>query len=94
MFKNNFIIAIRNLRKSKAFSLINILGFAFGISICLGISAYLLHEYSFDRYHVNSKRIYRLIDAENNSSAIDYRVKDILTANCPEIENACLLTIL
>ncbi|MFX0202264.1 MAG: ABC transporter permease [Candidatus Hodarchaeota archaeon] len=93
MFKNYLKIAIRNLQKNKAFSLINILGFAFGISICLGIAAYLLHEYSFDQYHANSERIYRLIDAQHNSSTIDYRVKDILAANYPEIENACLFLL-
>ena len=86
MLKNYFKMAFRNLQKNKAFSLINILGFAFGMSICLSIFAYLLHEYSFDKYHENSNRIYRLIDTQNNSSSIDYRVKDILTANYPEIE--------
>ena len=94
MFKNYLKIAFRNLQKNKAFSLINIIGFGFGISICLGIAAYLLHEYSFDRYHANSDRICRLIDAQNNASTIDYRVKDILKANYPEIEQACLVQLL
>ena len=93
MFKNYFKIAFRNLQKNKTFSLINILGFGFGISICLGIAAYLLHEYSYDQYHAGSERIYRLIDAHNNSSMIDYRVKDLLTDNYPEIENACLFQL-
>jgi putative ABC transport system permease protein len=93
MFKNYLKIAYRSLIKNKAFSIINILGFGFGISICLGITAYLLHEYSFDRYHSNSDHMYRLIDAQNNSSWIDYRVKNILTAQYPEIENACLFQL-
>ncbi|UCD38057.1 MAG: ABC transporter permease [Fidelibacterota bacterium] len=94
MFKNYMITAIRNLWRNKTYSFINIAGFAFGISICLGISAYLVHEYSFDRYHTNSGRIYRLIDAQYNSSSIDYRVKDIIKTNYPEVENACLFQLL
>jgi putative ABC transport system permease protein len=94
MFKNYIKIAFRNLKKNKTFSLINILGFGFAISICLGIATYLMHEYSFDRYHANADRIYRLIDTQYSSSSIDYRVKDILTANYPDIENACLTQML
>ena len=94
MFKNYIKIAFRNLQKNKTFSFINILGFAFAISICLGITAYLLHEYSFDTYHKNANRIYRLIDTQDNSSSIDYRVKDILVNNYPEIEKGCLFQLL
>ncbi len=94
MFKNYLKIAYRNLWRNKTYSFINITGFAFALSICLGIAAYLVHEYSFDRYHEHDDRIYRLIDTQNNSSAIDYRLKDVLIENYPEIENGCLLQLL
>ena len=81
MFKNYLKFAFRNLLKNKSFSSINILGFAFGMSICLGISSYLLHEYSYNSYHKNAARIYRLNDAKFNTSTIDYRIKDILLTN-------------
>ena len=76
-----FITAIRSLRNNKKFSVINIAGFAFGISICLAIVLFLIKEYSYDRYHEHAGQIVRLIDTKNNSSSIDYRVKDILVNN-------------
>ena len=83
--------AFRNLWKNKMFSFINITGFAFGISVCLAIVLLLMKEYSYDRYNTNAAQIVRLTDTKNNSSSIDYRVKDILLSNYPEIENACLV---
>ncbi len=83
--------AFRNIRSNKKFSVINITGFAFGISICLAIVLFLVKEYSYDKYHDNANQIVRLIDTKNNSSSIDYRVKDILLENYPELENACIV---
>ena len=84
-------IALRNIRTNKKFSLINIAGFAFAISICLAISLFVVKEFSYDRYHKNADNIIRLINVKYNSSLIDYRAKDILTKNYSEIENGCLL---
>jgi putative ABC transport system permease protein len=91
MFRYYLKIAFRNIRTNKKFSIINIAGFAFAISICLAISLFLAKEYSFDRYHKNADQIVRLINTKYNSSLIDYRVKDILAKNYPEIENSCLI---
>lgn len=60
MIKNYFKIALRNLRKYKGYSLINILGLAVGIAVCLLIFKYVSHELSYDRYHSKSERIYRI----------------------------------
>jgi len=82
--------AVRSLRKNSRFSVINVTGFAFGISICLTIALFLAKEYSYDRFHEHAGQIVRLIDTKDHSSGIDYRVKDILQSHYPEIENACL----
>lgn len=84
----------RSLLKNKKLFLINIGGLAFGLSICLAIMLFFLKEYSFDRYHANTDFIYRLVDKDNSSSAIDYRTRDLITENFPEVENACLIQIL
>ncbi|MDF1551059.1 MAG: ABC transporter permease, partial [Bacteroidales bacterium] len=94
MFTYYLKSAFRNLWKNKKFSVINISGFAFGISICLAIALFLIKEYSYDRYHENAAQIVRLINTEDNTSSIDYRAKDILLQNYPEIENGCLVQIL
>ena len=60
MFKNYVITAYRNLLKTRVFSLINILGLAIGITSCLLILHYVNYERSFDRFHENNDRIYRL----------------------------------
>ncbi len=90
MFWHYLKIAPPKHPANKKFSIINIAGFAFAISICLAISLFVINEYSYDRYHANAGQIVRLINTKNNSSSIDYRVKDILLKNYPEIENACL----
>jgi putative ABC transport system permease protein len=60
MFKNYLYIALRNIKKHKGYSLINILGRAIGITCCILIFSYVLYELSYDKYHENAGRIYRL----------------------------------
>ncbi len=94
MLKNYLKIAFRNLKKHKIFSVINILGLTLGISVCLIISLFILNENSFDSYNKNAAKIYKLIDTQNNSSGIDYRVAGIITSNFPEIQKACYLQVI
>ena len=91
MFWYYIKIALRDIRINRKISIINITGFAFAISICMAISLFLIKEHSYDRYHKNADHIVRLIDTKDNSSLIDYRVKDILLKNYSEIGNACLV---
>lgn len=53
-------MAFRNLKKHKAYSLINILGLAVGLSAAVLILLYLQFELSYDRFHQNADRIYRV----------------------------------
>jgi len=54
MFKNYLKIALRNLKKQKAFSVINIIGLAVGIACCILIFLWVQDELSYDRFHKNS----------------------------------------
>lgn len=60
MIKNYCITAWRNLWRQKGYSLINILGLAVGMACCLLMLLYVNHELSFDRFHPDADRIYRL----------------------------------
>ncbi|QHT69222.1 FtsX-like permease family protein [Rhodocytophaga rosea] len=60
MLKNYLIIAFRNLIRKKTYSVINIIGLASGIAFCLLVYLYIGHELSFDRFHTNADRLYRL----------------------------------
>ncbi len=61
MFKNNFIIAWRNIKKRKAYSALNILGLAAGMTVFTLIMLFVRTELSYDRYHANARNIYRVI---------------------------------
>jgi len=58
MFFINFKIALRNLRKNKGFSLINIGGLAIGLTSCLLLLLYVNYEYSYDQQYKAIDRIY------------------------------------
>ena len=60
MWKNFFIVAIRNLRRNKAFNLINISGLAIGLASSIFIILYIVNEVNYDRFHVQGKQMYRL----------------------------------
>ena len=71
MLKNYFKIAVRNLVRRKTFSLINILGLAFGIAACLIIYMYVSYEKSYDSFNVNAANIYRLKNVRYYASGTD-----------------------
>jgi putative ABC transport system permease protein len=96
MLKNYIIIAWRNLFRNKSFSLINILGLAVSMSVCLLIIMIGMDQYSFDTYHSKKDRIYRVHTTryqENNgesaSSALPLAEK--LTNEFPGIEAAAAI---
>ena len=60
MLKNYFKTAIRNLRRNRAFAVINILGLVLGISGTVVIYRIITFEQSFDTYHSESEQVYRL----------------------------------
>ena len=60
MFVNYFKIAIRNLLNKKVYSGINLLGLSIAAAFCMLVFMYMQQERSFDRFHRNSDRLYRL----------------------------------
>ncbi|MFC1563334.1 ABC transporter permease [candidate division KSB1 bacterium] len=61
MFKDYLKIAVRNITRNRIYSLLNILGLSTGIAGCILILLYVKYEFSFDTYHENADRIYRVI---------------------------------
>jgi putative ABC transport system permease protein len=60
MLKHYVIHFYRNLKRQKLFTFINILGLTVGIASSLLIYLYARHEFSYDRFHTNADRIYRV----------------------------------
>ena len=61
MYKNYFKVAYRSLVKQKLFTIINVIGLAFGMSIGLLALASLIDMNSVDDFHTNKERIYRVV---------------------------------
>jgi len=70
MFKNYLLIALRNLKRQKIYSLINIFGLALGIACFTLIFLFIRDELSYDRYHEKANRIYRLVDSFDRAGGV------------------------
>jgi putative ABC transport system permease protein len=95
MIGNYLRFAIRLSLKHKVYSIINILGLAIGIAAFFMISLYVLDEISYDRYHDNYERIYRvntrgvLGGEEFNAPYTPIPLAERICEDFPEIETAC-----
>jgi putative ABC transport system permease protein len=65
MLKNFLIISFRNLIRQKGFSLINLLGLTMGLTVSFLILLYVFNELSYDKFHKDSHRIYRIAISGN-----------------------------
>lgn len=94
MFKNYLKIALRNLKNQKIYSIINISGLSLGMSCCILIFLFIQNELSYDRYHANSDRIYRITQETKRHDKILYSaitpnpLAPELLAEFPEIIHA------
>jgi putative ABC transport system permease protein len=92
MFKNYLKIAIRNINHKKIHALINILGLSLGIAGALYIVLWIKDELSYDRFHRNAERIYRVTQVFNNQGRITATANtaailaDTVMLECPEVE--------
>ncbi len=62
MIRNYLKIAFRKILHYKLYSAINVTGLSIGIAGFIVIMLYVLEELSYDKYHTNSERIYRVIN--------------------------------
>lgn len=65
MFQEHFKVSYRNLRRQKGYTLINVLGLSLGIASAILLFLVVSYEKSFDSFHPNSARIYRIGEMEN-----------------------------
>lgn len=69
MLKNYFKTAIRRLIRNWNYSIMNIAGLAVGIAVCMMIAAIIQFQTSFDNFHPNKNRIYRVLTENHNADA-------------------------
>src|ERR1044072_8394527 len=95
MFKNLLLVAIRNFKRDKWYSLLNILGLTIGITFSLFLIFYIKDELSYDRYNEKADRIFR-VDAnikEKDKDTMRWAVTPFsmgpaLSKDYPEVEEA------
>ncbi len=93
MIRNYFKVAFRSMWRQKQGTVINILGLSVGMAVCILIVLYVQDELSFDRFHANAERIYRIAgeydqggDALNRSAITTYLLGDDLEEGFSAIE--------
>lgn len=96
MIRNYLKVAMRYLLRNKGYTSINILGLAIGISCCVLIMLFVRSEFSYDKFHSKSDRIYRAWVREHNVGMDD--ILDIVTPlplagalqeSFPEVASTC-----
>ena len=90
MFRNVLLVTIRNMRRYKLYSAINIAGLSVGIACCLMIGLLIEDELRYDRFHEHANRIYRF-STWNNASTFAH-LGPRLVADFPDIEQAVRIT--
>src|SRR5687768_9898755 len=99
MVRNYLTSILRYVARNKAFTLINILGLAIGMMACMLITQFVMHEFSYDGFHVKKDRIYRLQLDRYNKGEITTQwaagamgIGPDVKENFPEVEDYVRLT--
>ncbi|GAB5398478.1 MAG: ABC transporter permease [Aureisphaera sp.] len=93
MLKNYFKIALRNLKKNKLYTTINIFGLSIGLAACLLISLYIYSELTYDSFHEKSSQIvratmeYKLSNEINTAAVTGTKVGPEFKRRIPSVED-------
>ncbi len=93
MFRNYFKIVIRNMSRYKGFSFIKIIGLSVGMTCCILILLWVKDELSYDRYHNDAHRIYRVAlelhtkDSTRLTAQVACHLGPLLKKVLPQVED-------
>ncbi len=96
MFKNYLNVALRNLKRQKAYSLINIVGLSVGIMACIIIVLYVQNESSYEKFYPNSENIYRVVthyETANGAETLAVTPSRVTQVSLNEVPETKLATI-
>ena len=97
MLKNYWKTTIRTLWKHKSYTAINILGLSLGVTCSLLLFLLIRHWLSFDNYHTNRDRIYRIVKESTDPAAGGYfpgvpiPLAEAFRTDFPEVETVALV---
>jgi ABC-type antimicrobial peptide transport system permease subunit len=86
IFLNFIKIALRNIRKHKGYTFINVAGLAVSIACCMLIGLWILNEMSYDKHFADVDRIYALQTEEDNLISPN-ALAPFLMESIPEIQH-------
>ncbi len=94
MFRNYFKTAFRRLIRNRNYTIINIAGLAVGIAVCMMIFIIIQFHKSYDDFHKNKDRIYRVLTEYHNTDAanvayskdVPFPLPTALKTTFPQIE--------
>jgi putative ABC transport system permease protein len=92
MLTNYLKIAFRSLIKQKVYSIINILGLSVGIASCFLIVIFVKDEFSYDKFHADADRIYKVIlerKYPNHATlygVVPHSYGDVMLKDFPEVD--------
>lgn len=88
MFRYYLKVAWRNVKKHKGYSFINVAGLAVGMACCVLIMLYVFDELSYDKFHENHDRIYRVTRKWfNQDGVINMHLGHVAPPVAPLMEN-------
>ena len=70
MFWNYLKVAYRNLLRHPLYAVINVVGLGIAIAFCVLAFLYVRHEWTYDAFHENADRIYRVYLEDMRGTAI------------------------
>jgi len=94
MIKNYLKVTLRNMRKHKGYSFINIFGLALGMACCILLLLWVQDELSYDTFHENAGDLYRVVENQHYTDYIyrvavtPYPLGPALKEDFPEIADA------
>ncbi len=75
MFKNILVVTVRNFLRQPGHSFLNVFGLSAGFTCAILIILWVAHEYSFDRFHAEPDRIFKILThVEANGDVQTYDV--------------------
>jgi putative ABC transport system permease protein len=95
MFRNDFLMTLRNIRKHTLHSVINIVGLSLGMAVCLLIFLWVQDEFGYDRFHANRDEIAQVYSELKYSSGASqikmgsyFPLAKVLKNECPDVIDA------
>jgi len=88
MFRSYLKTSLRNIKKHMGYSVINIIGLAVGMACCILIMLFVFDELSYDRFHENHDRIYRVTRQWfNEDGVVSLHLGHVAPPVAPLLEN-------